>query len=177
MATTTPNYGWPVPTSTDYVKDGAVAIENLGDAIDATIGSFLNIRQIVTGNYAVETANSTTTYADTGLTATITPEKSTSQILVLVSQATVGKGTGNQQSCCNLKLFRGASELTFKGNLAFTDTNIINFCDASFMYLDSPATTSATTYKTQFANKVASASAIVQSLSSSSRIVLIEVGV
>jgi hypothetical protein len=37
MATTTPNFGWPVPTSTDYVKDGALAIETLGDAIDATV--------------------------------------------------------------------------------------------------------------------------------------------
>lgn len=37
MATVTPNYGWPVPTSTDLVKDGAVAIEALGDAIDATV--------------------------------------------------------------------------------------------------------------------------------------------
>ena len=39
MATTTPNYGWPVPTSTDYVKDGATAIEALGDAADATVYS------------------------------------------------------------------------------------------------------------------------------------------
>jgi hypothetical protein len=39
MATTTPNYGWPVPTSTDLVKDGATAIEALGDAIDATAAS------------------------------------------------------------------------------------------------------------------------------------------
>lgn len=37
MATVTPNYSWPVPTSTDLVKDGAVAIEALGDAIDATV--------------------------------------------------------------------------------------------------------------------------------------------
>jgi hypothetical protein len=37
MATVTPNYSWPVPTSTDYVADGAVAIEALGDAIDATV--------------------------------------------------------------------------------------------------------------------------------------------
>lgn len=37
MATTTPEYGWPVPTSTDYVKDGATAIEALGDAVDATL--------------------------------------------------------------------------------------------------------------------------------------------
>jgi len=41
MATTTPNYGWPVPTSTDYVKDGATAIEALGDAIDTTLGTGL----------------------------------------------------------------------------------------------------------------------------------------
>ena len=37
MATTTPNFGWPVPTSTDLVKDGAVAIEALGDGIDASL--------------------------------------------------------------------------------------------------------------------------------------------
>jgi hypothetical protein len=37
MATTTPNFGWPVPTSTDLVKDGATAIEGLGDAIDASL--------------------------------------------------------------------------------------------------------------------------------------------
>jgi hypothetical protein len=42
MATTTPNFGWSVPTSTDYVKDGAVAIETLGDAVDARFGDVTN---------------------------------------------------------------------------------------------------------------------------------------
>jgi hypothetical protein len=37
MATTTPNFGWVVPTSTDLVKDGATAIETLGDSIDASL--------------------------------------------------------------------------------------------------------------------------------------------
>lgn len=37
MATTTPNFGWPVPTSTDLVKDGATAMEALGDSIDASL--------------------------------------------------------------------------------------------------------------------------------------------
>ncbi len=37
MATTTPNFGWPVPTSSDLVKNGATAIEGLGDAIDASL--------------------------------------------------------------------------------------------------------------------------------------------
>jgi hypothetical protein len=41
MATTTPYNGWAVPTSTDYVKDGATAIETLGDAIDASVGTGL----------------------------------------------------------------------------------------------------------------------------------------
>jgi hypothetical protein len=37
MATTTPNFGWTVPTSSDLVKNGATAIETLGDAVDASI--------------------------------------------------------------------------------------------------------------------------------------------
>jgi hypothetical protein len=36
MATTTPNFGWTVPTSSDLVKNGATAIETLGDAVDAS---------------------------------------------------------------------------------------------------------------------------------------------
>ena len=36
MATTTPNFGWAVPTSTDLVKNGATAIETLGDSVDAS---------------------------------------------------------------------------------------------------------------------------------------------
>jgi hypothetical protein len=37
MPTTTPNFGWSVPVSTDLVKDGATAIELLGDSIDASL--------------------------------------------------------------------------------------------------------------------------------------------
>jgi len=74
MATTTPNYGWPVPTSTDYVKDGATAIEALGDAIDATVfaipkvdtvlssGTFtavsaLNLSSVLSSTYSFYTLN------------------------------------------------------------------------------------------------------------------------
>jgi hypothetical protein len=42
MATTTPNFGFDVPTSTDYVKDGALAIETLGDDIDERFGDITN---------------------------------------------------------------------------------------------------------------------------------------
>lgn len=34
---TTPNYSWPTPDNTDLVRDGAEAIRDLGNAIDATL--------------------------------------------------------------------------------------------------------------------------------------------
>jgi hypothetical protein len=37
MATVTTNYSWPIPQSTDLVKDGATAISSLGSAIDTTV--------------------------------------------------------------------------------------------------------------------------------------------
>lgn len=54
MATTTPNFGWPVPTSTDLVKDGATAIEGLGDAIDA---SLLDLKGGTTGQILKKNSN------------------------------------------------------------------------------------------------------------------------
>jgi hypothetical protein len=36
----TANNNWPYPESTDLVKDGATAIENLADAIDTTLGVY-----------------------------------------------------------------------------------------------------------------------------------------
>lgn len=53
MATTTPNYGWSVPTSTDLVKDGATAIETLGDSIDA---SFVGLKGGTTGQVLSKTS-------------------------------------------------------------------------------------------------------------------------
>jgi hypothetical protein len=54
MATTTPNFGWPVPTSTDLVKDGATAIEALGDSIDA---SLVDLKGGTTGQVLSKTSN------------------------------------------------------------------------------------------------------------------------
>jgi flagellar biosynthesis GTPase FlhF len=57
------------------------------------------------------TANATNVYADTGLTATITPSASSSKVLVFVSQAGVGKETTNTQVA--LRLMRGATALLY----------------------------------------------------------------
>jgi hypothetical protein len=53
MATVTPNFNWPVPTSTDLVKDGATAIEALGDSID---GSLVDLKGGTTGQVLSKTS-------------------------------------------------------------------------------------------------------------------------
>lgn len=59
MATTTPNFGWTVPTSTDLVKDGATAIETLGDGIDA---SFVDLKGGTTGQVLAKASNTDLDY-------------------------------------------------------------------------------------------------------------------
>jgi hypothetical protein len=60
MATTTPNFGWPVPTSTDLVKNGATAIEALGDAIDA---SLVDLEGGTTGQVLAKASNADMDFA------------------------------------------------------------------------------------------------------------------
>lgn len=54
MPTVTPSFNWPVPVSTDLVKDGATAIESLGDAIDA---SMADLKGGTTGQVLAKNSN------------------------------------------------------------------------------------------------------------------------
>ena len=60
MATTTPNFGWAVPTSSDLVKNGATAIETLGDAIDA---SMVDLKGGTTGQVLSKATNTDMDFA------------------------------------------------------------------------------------------------------------------
>ena len=44
---TSPVYGWPEPNDTDFVTDGALAMRNLGNAIDSTLSQ--QMTQILMG--------------------------------------------------------------------------------------------------------------------------------
>ena len=110
------------------------------------------VLQVVSATSSTETTVSTGNYADSGLSATITPTSATSKILVLVDQLT--------------SLFRasstGASAFTqiVRTSTAIYDSQAARFIDSgatdvdfayrvNMVYLDSPSTTSSTTYKTQ----------------------------
>jgi hypothetical protein len=127
------------------------------------------------GTYATETSSSSSTFADTGLTATITPSSATSKVLVLVAQNGCTKDVND--TAVNLRLLRGATEITIAYLAGFSgaaDNNAPGGLPLS--YLDSPATTSATTYKTQFSSYANNARARVQWNSSVSTIILMEIG-
>lgn len=138
-------------------------------------GAF-RILQVVQGTTSTITSSSTTAYADTTLTATITPQSTTSKILVMVAHGSVFRSNGNILNGVNLRLLRGATVIsTFGGGIGYTGTALDLTGSCSTVYLDSPATTSATTYKTQFSNNVAAASVQVQVSASLSTITLLEV--
>lgn len=138
-------------------------------------GAF-RILQVVSGSYSTATSNSTTTYADTGLSATITPQDSASKILVYVNHAACYKAAGGAFSGLNTRLVRGSTTIiTWASGLGYTAVSSELTFNANWVYLDSPATTSATTYKTQFANNVAVASVQVQTSNTTSTMILLEV--
>jgi hypothetical protein len=133
------------------------------------------VLQVVNATTSTVTSNSTTTYADTTLTATITPTLATSKILVLIAQQ-VSKNSTNSANAVNVATFRDATKILEHLDIGYTGTAIFNVDMYTINYLDSPATTSATTYKTQFRNTTASASVAVQPNSSISSITLMEIG-
>ena len=106
------------------------------------------ILQVVQGTTSTEVVSNTTADADTTLTANITPSATSSKVLVLVEQAGCGKRSGD--TWLNLKLVRGSTTIitfcTFAGYTGSNASNMIGTISTSF--LDSPSTTSQTTYKT-----------------------------
>lgn len=135
------------------------------------------ILQVVNFSTNTQTNSSVTTYADTAITATITPQSASSKVLILVDCAGVYKSSGNVNNGVGLRLLRGATSiLQFATSAAYTGTTLANIVSAACCYLDSPATTSATTYKVQIANpQVAAATVSVNQDNPYSTITLLEV--
>ena len=107
------------------------------------------VLQVVNVTYGTFTTFTTSTFVDSGLTGSITPSNSTSKILVQVNLAGCGK-TGTD-SAFVAKLVRGSTTITnMEGNAGSTGTSSTSSIGTvAISYLDSPATTSSTTYKVQ----------------------------
>jgi hypothetical protein len=135
-----------------------------------------SVLQVVNANTTTQTVISTSTYTDTTLTATITPKFATSKILVIVDQ----NGCYNSATAAglSLQLLRNSTPIIFFGIRVAGDTGgspTLSVGSNSTNYLDSPATTSAITYKTQFSSASNTSGVIVQVYSSMSTITLMEI--
>jgi len=143
------------------------------------------VLQVISANSTTDTVINSGTYTDSGLSATITPTSATSKILIIVSQIS---STG--------KLSGGSDEVRYRGNYRLVrDTTAISSATNSFgiggdavsadwrwwgilsiNYLDSPATTAATTYKTQGSGTTNSSVSFQPGGTPNSTMTLLEIG-
>lgn len=155
-----------------FIVDGTNGLTFPNSTVQASAG---NVLQVVNSQYSTQTGNNTSTFADTGLSASITPKFSTSKILVCATISSLYKDTNN--TYIELRLLRGStaiSNMELYG--AMTVSGASNDSASSTLdYLDSPNTTSSTTYKVQFRSANNIGFCFVHTAGSVSSITLMEI--
>ena len=118
-----------------------------------------SVLQVVQATSTTQTT-STNTWTDTSLSASITPTSSTSKILVIVGQNFSLSQAPSASAYGGLRMLRGSTVIMnpsqadsggpyMLGISSGNGSSATNYGYVSFNFLDSPATTSSTTYKTQ----------------------------
>ena len=159
--------------------NGTMAVGN-GDITGITRGAIEStaigagaVLQVVSANFSTFVATSSSSEADTGITATITPTSASSTILVIV-QAEVGKYGGN--AYVRTFLYRNSTSLIrFGGQQAYTGNSDSATNTIGTVYRDSPSTTSAVTYKVRWANPPGTGTIELNPSSSVATILLMEI--
>ena len=139
-------------------------------------GAF-RILQVISGLTQAQNSSASATYIDSGLTATITPQSTSNKILVVYSQNIY---SANAATGGGLRLVR---DLPSANTVLRTDIDLTYGAGSgmlvtqTFIYVDSPSSTSAITYKTQFNRSLGSGTMFVQanSANATSNILLFEV--
>ena len=108
-------------------------------------GAF-RILQVVVGTDTSANSTTSATYGDDGLSASITPTATTSKVLVLVTNLVATSASLTEGA---LRVLRGATDIGQQTGLAYSAAGAVH-SGFAMTILDSPNTTSATTYKTQF---------------------------
>jgi len=134
------------------------------------------VLQVVTATTTTSMSTTSTSLVDTNITASITPTADTSKILVMINAHT-GAGNGSEVFVKSAVL-RGSTTILdyFTSNRKTwrSPSGTYNMVQ-TYVYLDSPATTSSTTYKLQAA-VANSSTAQYQEDGAMSTITLLEIG-
>ena len=134
------------------------------------------VLQVVSATYSTQASTSSTSYQDSGLTASITPSSATSKILVLTSNLFYVDRETAGQVLGKMNIVRGATQIFEQNQIGTGDANSFLVSNVAFSYLDSPNTTSSTTYKQQFARVMTAGTVYVQFNGSNASIILMEIG-
>ena len=141
------------------------------------------VLQVVQATYSTATTIASTSFTDTGLSGTITPSSASSKILIMVNQVLFYTRTSNQLGVYG-QILRNSTSV-YGGTTSFFEFDrdgaagvVERYTAWTPMYLDSPATTSSITYKTQGSLQTTanSASSTWQVNSQPNNIILLEIG-
>lgn len=150
-------------TGIDTVQDGSITASDLASTLDLTgktvtlpAGTGGKVLQVVSTTKTDTTSTTSSSYNDiSGMSVSITPSSSSNKVLVTVAMQATGRA-GNTGFIT--KLLRNSTDICVgnsSGSRIPATANIINSDNSNMVsivmtFLDSPATTSSTTYKLQW---------------------------
>jgi hypothetical protein len=120
-----------------------------GTVLTDTAPKVGNVLQVVQGEFSGSNSTTSTSMVSTSLNASITPTSSSSKILVLVSGAAANN---TLNAVAYLTIYRGVTNLA-STSFAFHAnpvSGLNNWQSVNMVYLDTPSTTSSTTYTVYF---------------------------
>jgi hypothetical protein len=170
------------------VRDDFTAGEVLAAAdLNDTFGAKLNLAggkvlQVVRATDTTERTTTSTSFVDASISVTITPQKSTSEILVISTAwlitfwSTLDEGRGQLQITDNSNnALSGAQSVSFgTSNITGTSTRQTN-TSAVLIGRSTPATLSAVTYKLRFKSESANTSTRLAATTNTTQLYAIEV--
>ena len=160
MPGATPIYGFPYPDPSDLVANYPALGQQLAEDVETEIAASSKISQVLsTAKTDVFSTNSTSFVDVTGLSVTITPSSATSTILIFadvkIGNATaVGAFVRLMRDSTAIYIGDTAGSRTRATYSTADDPSSQWIYQGAGIFLDSPATTSATVYKIQMSSEV-----------------------
>lgn len=131
-------------------------VDNLQPNLGSRVMAAGHVVQVKSTTMTSTPTSTVTTFADTGLSITITPTSSTSKFLVMFD---AGVASSSSAGGIIVRIVRddGTATQLMHTNPAYTNTADSHYTACAVSHLDSPATTNDITYKIQFLAQTASA--------------------
>jgi hypothetical protein len=152
-------------------------VDNLQPNLGSRVSIPGHVVQVIQETISPGTNNSTTSFFDIGLSAVITPTSASSKVLVFVDVATTVYKAGVGYFRSEFNIVRNSTEIRKSMHGLYLADGSDNNCYSNYntLYLDSPSTTSATTYKVQGRNTESGSNLVIEGGGRISSITLMEI--